>query len=111
MGKSTLTVRIEAGTKEAAKRLAKAAVLSVSDFVDQQLKQAIREQSETTPEFKPEIARELDEARADARAGRNMSGPFRSADELMAALEEDDWGLLPGLPGRCEKRPRNSESG
>ena len=40
--------------------------------------------------FKPQIARDLDEAIADCRAGRNMAGPFKTVDELMAALEKDD---------------------
>lgn len=90
MGRSTLTVRIDDKTKKATRQLAKTAGLTVSDFVDQQLRRVIRDQSETGPEFKPEVARDLDEAIADCRAGRNMAGPFKTVDELMAALEKDD---------------------
>lgn len=47
-------------------------------------------QPKTGPEPKPEVAQELDQAIADCRAGRNMSGPFKTVDEVMAALEKDD---------------------
>ena len=93
MGKSILTVKVDEETKKGARQLAKTTGITLSQLVDLQLARAVAAglgRADSPGEIRPEVANYLKKASADAAAGRNTQGPFKTADETIQALYRDD---------------------
>ena len=93
MSKSILTVKVDEATKKGARQLAKTAGLTLSQLVDQQLAKAVVAGSgrlDSPDDIRPEVADYLKKASADAAAGRNTQGPFKTAGEAIRVLYQDD---------------------
>jgi len=75
--------------KKKAQKIAKELGLPLSIVVNAYLKDFIRERSvtfSTRPQLRPEAAKRIDKAREDFRRGKNISGPFYSAEEAIRYL-------------------------
>lgn len=89
MSQTPVTIKIDTDVKIEAQKLAKSLGLSLSSIVENKLKEVIRDRQVVfTEEFIPneKTSKILAEADADIKAGRNLSGPFDSVDELMEHL-------------------------
>ncbi|MFT5036895.1 MAG: DNA-damage-inducible protein J [Candidatus Azotimanducaceae bacterium] len=87
---ATLNFKTDKKLKAEAQTLAKSFGVPLSAVLNDSLRRFVeaREVSFSDgPRFRPEVAREIDEMRKDARAGKNLLGPFSSVKELMADLE------------------------
>ena len=85
MSQIPITVKIDASLKQEAQKLAKSLGLSLSAIVENKLKEVVRERRVVfEDEFIPnkKTAKELGEIEADIKAGRNLSGPFKTFEEL-----------------------------
>lgn len=85
MSQIPVTVKIDADVKQQAQRLAQRLGLSLSSIVENKLREAVSErrvvfEEEYLPNEK--IAKELDKIEEDVKAGRNLSGPFNTFEEL-----------------------------
>jgi addiction module RelB/DinJ family antitoxin len=85
MSQIPVTIKIDADLKQDAQKLAKSLGLSLSAIIENKLRQVVRErrvvfEEELVPNQK--TADELRQIEADVKAGRNLSGPFKSAEEL-----------------------------
>lgn len=90
MSQIPITIKIDAGLKAEAQKLAKSLGLSLSAIVENKLRQAVRErrivfEEELVPNaHTAKLLREIEE---DIKAGRNMSEPTHSFEELEKALK------------------------
>ena len=85
MSQVPVTVKIDADVKQQAQKLAKQLGLSLSAIVENKLKEVVRERRVVFEEelIPNEITcRELEKIEADIEAGRNLSGPFNTFEEL-----------------------------
>lgn len=85
MNQIPVTVKIDADLKKDAQELAKSLGLSLSAIVENKLREVVRERRVVfEEEFIPneKTAKELQEIEADIKAGRNLSGPFKTFNEL-----------------------------
>lgn len=85
MSQIPVTIKIDGDVKHQAQQLAKSLGLSLSAIVENKLKEVIRErrvvfEEEFTPNKK--TAKELAKIEADIKAGRNLSEPFNTFEEL-----------------------------
>lgn len=85
-----MNIKVDADIKERAQRLTEAMGLPLSTFINVQLRQFV--QSEEVRWAVPDIPnaatqRQMRGAVADYRAGKNVVGPFTSADGAIKALE------------------------
>lgn len=85
MSQIPVTIKIDADLKQDAQKLAKSLGLSLSAIIENKLRQAVRErrivfEEELIPN--EETTKELHRIEADVKAGRNLSGPFTSDEEL-----------------------------
>lgn len=85
MSQIPVTVKIDADVKQQAQKLAKSLGLSLSAIVENKLREVVRERrvifdEELIPNEK--TTKELKEIEADIKAGRNLSAPFKSFEEL-----------------------------
>ncbi len=85
MSQIPVTVKIDADVKQQAQKLAQRLGLSLSSIVENKLREAVSErrvvfEEEYLPNEK--IAKELDKIEEDVKAGRNLSGPFNTFEEL-----------------------------
>lgn len=91
MSQIAVTVKIDADLKKDAQELAKSLGLSLSAIVENKLRQAVRERRivfEEEPLVPNEkTARMLREIEEDVKAGRNLSGPFSTHEELEKHLK------------------------
>ncbi len=90
MSQIPVTVKIDADVKQQAQSLAKKLGLSLSAIVENKLKEVVRErrvvfEEELVPNDK--TARELEKIEADIKTGRNLSGPFKTFEELERHLD------------------------
>lgn len=88
-----VTIKIDDELKTDIQKLAKNMGLSFSAIVENKLREVRRErriefEEELIPNKK--FAKELREIEEDIKAGRNISGPFYSVDELMDSLMSDE---------------------
>ena len=93
MGKSILIVKVDEETKKRARQLAQTSGLTLSQLVDQQLARAVvagLARADSPGEIRLEVANYLKQASADAAAGRNTQGPFKTADATIRTLHQDD---------------------
>jgi DNA-damage-inducible protein J len=89
MAKTVLNVKTDKEVKEKAQKLAKELGLPLSTVVNGYLKDFIREQSitfSTELQLRPEAKKRIDKAREDFRKGRNISGPFYNAEDMIRHL-------------------------
>ena len=90
--KTLLNVKVDAKTKKAAQALAEDLGMSLSGVVNAQLHQFVydRELKLSAP-LKPSkwLTKVLKETDEDIKFGRNIVGPFNSAEEMMASLQGD----------------------
>jgi addiction module RelB/DinJ family antitoxin len=89
MSQIAITVKIDADVKEQAQRLAKRLGLSLSTVVENKLREVVSERRVVfEEEFVPnkKTAKELEQIEADIKAGRNLSEPFNTFEELEAHL-------------------------
>ena len=93
MGKLILTVKVDEETKKGARQLAKTTGITLSQLVDRQLARAVAAglaRLDRPGEVRSEVADYMKKVSADAVAGRNTQGPFKTADETNRALYRDD---------------------
>jgi addiction module RelB/DinJ family antitoxin len=91
MNQAPLTIKIDASVKAQAQSLAKKLGLSLSAIVENQLREVVRErrvvfEEQLTPT--EDTTKVLDEIEADVRAGRNLSKPFSSFEDLEQHLNK-----------------------
>lgn len=85
MSQIPITVKIDADVKQQAQKLAKQLGLSLSAIVENKLKEVVRDRKVVFEEdFIPneKTAKELEKIEEDIKAGRNLSGPFNTFEEL-----------------------------
>ena len=90
MNQTPITIKIDSDVKHEAQKLAKSLGLSLSAIVENKLKEVIRDRKVVFEEeliLNHKTAKELLEIEADIKAGRNMSGPFKTFDELETHLD------------------------
>jgi addiction module RelB/DinJ family antitoxin len=85
MSQIPITVKIDAELKQEAQKLAKSLGLSLSAVVENKLREVVRQrrivfEEEYAPNKKTAVDLRLIEA--DVREGRNLSGPFKTPEEL-----------------------------
>ena len=90
MSQIPVTVKIDVELKQEAQKLAKSLGLSLSAIVENKLKEVVRErrvifEEELIPNKK--TAKELRRVEEDVKAGRNLSGPFKTFKELEQHLD------------------------
>lgn len=91
MNNALLSIRTDKETKKEISEFASSVGLSVSAFATVVLKQAVRDRRVVlTPSLEPTPFLEniLKEAERDYKAGRNIVGPFITAEEMIVSLEE-----------------------
>ena len=91
MSNALLSIRTDDKTKKEIADFASSVGLSVSAFATVILKQAVREgRVVLTPTLEPTpyLEKIMRQARANRKAGRNVHGPFKSADDMIADLEK-----------------------
>ncbi|HVQ43546.1 MAG TPA: hypothetical protein VMT30_01095 [Candidatus Saccharimonadia bacterium] len=85
-----LSIKIDSETKEQLKSFAAELGVSSTALVNMVVKQAIRDRRVVLSaplEPTPYLEKIMREANADIKAGRNMVGPFSSAEDMIASLE------------------------
>jgi addiction module RelB/DinJ family antitoxin len=91
MNTALLSVRTDKKTKKEIVEFANSLGLSTSAFVTVVLKQAVRERRvvlEKPLEPTPYLEKIMEEVEKDTKAGRNIVGPFDTAEEMIASLEK-----------------------
>ena len=89
MSQIPITVKIDTDLKQAIQKLAKSLGLSVSAIVENKLREVVRErrvvfEEELVPNEK--TVKLLKAVEKDIKAGRNLSGPFKTYSELESHL-------------------------
>ena len=88
--KTQLIIKTDKEVKKTAQDVAEKLGLPLSTVINAYLKEFIRSQKVTfsmEPELRPEIGRLLKRASADFKKGKNISGPFSTAEEITAYLD------------------------
>jgi len=80
--KTVLNVKTDKSLKEKAQKIAKDIGVPLSTVVNAYLKEFVRERRvtfTTEPRLRPEVAKRLEQASKDIRAGKNISPEFSSS--------------------------------
>ncbi|GMQ95430.1 MAG: hypothetical protein BMS9Abin13_544 [Patescibacteria group bacterium] len=88
--KTVIHIKTDEGVKEEAQKIARNLGLPLSTVVNAYLKEFIRDRSvrfSAAPQLRPEVEKLLKQASGDYKAGKNISGPFDNARDLMKSLE------------------------
>lgn len=91
MSQIPVTVKIDEELKHEAQKLAKSLGLSLSAIVENKLREVVRERRvifEEEPIPNAKTTKELQKIETDVKAGRNLSGPFTTYDELEKHLNK-----------------------
>ena len=91
MNTALLSIRTDKKTKKEIADFASSVGLSVSAFATVVLKQAVRERRvvlEKPLEPTPYLEKIMEEVEKDIKTGRNIVGPFDTAEEMIASLEK-----------------------
>lgn len=91
MSQVAVTIKIDAQVKKEAQELAKRLGLSLSAIIENNLKTTVRERKVVFEDefvLNKKTARELRRAERDIKAGKNLSGPFNSYEELEEYLNQ-----------------------
>lgn len=86
----TMNIRMDEDTRKKLKDFAGQVGIPATSLVNASIKQMLRTQQvilTTTLEPTPYLEKIIKEAEADYKAGRDISGPFKTADEMITALE------------------------
>ena len=89
MAKLVPTTKVDQETKTKDRKPARAAGPSLSRLVDPKPKEAVASGQVNTNQptkLHPAFEKKLKEIDEDIKAGRNLEGPFKTADELLEAL-------------------------
>ena len=84
-----INIKTDKEVKEEAQKLVKEMGLTLSAFVNASLKNLIRTREihfSVEPKLRPEREKDLLQASADYRAGKNIVGPFDNVKDLMKSL-------------------------
>lgn len=90
MSKVVINFKVDKEVKEEAQKLARDLGVPLSTIINAQIKQMLRSRTVTlTTDLKPTpyLEKIIIEAQADYAAGRNIYGPFETAEEMIASLE------------------------
>lgn len=91
MSKTVINIKADRKVKEQAQKIARELGLPLSTVINAYLKDFVRRRKVTfslEPELRPEVEKLLKRASEDYKAGRNISGPFRSGKEMDAYLDK-----------------------
>lgn len=86
----TMNIRMDEDTRKKLKDFAGQVGIPATSLVNASIKQMLRNQQltlTTALEPTPYLKKIIKEAEADYKTGKNISGPFETADEMIAALE------------------------
>lgn len=89
MSQTPITIKIDTSVKLEAQKLAKGLGLSLSSIIENKLKEVIRERKVVFSEelvLNKKSEKKLRQIELDIKAGRNISRPFSSIDEIKAYL-------------------------
>jgi len=89
MAKTLINIRADVEVKNEAQKVARDLGLPLSTVINAYLRQFIRTKEvhfSMEGELKPSVKRRLDRLTKEAKAGKNVSGPFSNADEMDAHL-------------------------
>jgi addiction module RelB/DinJ family antitoxin len=85
MSQTPITVKIDTDVKQQAQKLAQKLGLSLSSIIENKLREVVRERRVIFEEeviLNDNIAKQLDKIETDIKAGRNLSKPFTTFEEL-----------------------------
>lgn len=88
--KTTINIKADKEVKENAQKIAKDLGLTLSAIMNASLKEFIRNRSvsfSTIPKMTPYLESVLDEVEKDIKEGKNMAGPFSTAEEMDEYLD------------------------
>lgn len=89
MAKTTINIKADKEVKEKAQKVAAELGMPLSVVINAYLKQFIRTKEVhfyTEGKLKPAVKRRLDRLAKEAREGKNLVGPFESAQEAIRYL-------------------------
>ena len=89
MSKTLINIKTDTTVKKEAQKIAKELGVPLSTVVNAYLKEFVRELSvrlSLDPQPRPEVAKALREASEDFKKGKNISGPFKTAEEMIKSL-------------------------
>ena len=88
--KTTTSIKIDKEVKEEASKLASELGLSLSSIINASLKNFVRERRisfNVQPKLNKKTETALLKMKEDIKKGKNLKGPFESAEDLFKALE------------------------
>jgi len=91
MSKITINIKAEKEVKEKAQKVARDLGMPLSVVINAYLKQFIRTKEVhfyTEGTLKPAVKRRLERLVKEAQEGKNLAGPFKSAEEAIRYLHE-----------------------
>lgn len=91
MSKVVINFKVDKEIKEEAQKLARDLGVPLSTIINAQIKQMLRSRTVTlTTDLQPTpyLEKIIEEAEDDYAAGRNIYGPFETAEAMIASLEE-----------------------
>ena len=89
MSKTLINIKTDTKVKKEAQKIAKELGVPLSTVVNAYLREFVRERSvrlSLDPQPRPEVAKMLREASEDFKKGKNISGPFETAEEMIKSL-------------------------
>ncbi|MEK9175287.1 MAG: DUF6364 family protein [Patescibacteria group bacterium] len=87
--KTLINIKTDKEVKDRAQQIAQEIGLPLSTVINAYLKEFVRNRTVTfsiEPKLRPEIEKMLKQASRDYRAGKNISGPFATGQEMDAYL-------------------------
>jgi addiction module RelB/DinJ family antitoxin len=87
------TIQIDAATKKRAQQIADGLGLPLSAIVDDFLQQFIRDKKlpkEKAYQMSPKLEKMLEKVEEDIKKGKNISGPFYTAEEMIRHLHANE---------------------
>ena len=90
MAKTIINIKADKEVKENAQKLAQELGISLSDVVNASLRNFIQSREVTfsaIPRMTPELERLVGRARSDFKEGKNITGPFFTAEEMDKHLD------------------------
>lgn len=88
--KTIINIKADKEVKQRAQKIAKELGLPLSTVINAYLKEFIRKKEVTfsvEPRLRPEVGKLLEKASRDYKQGKNVSGPFSTAEEIEAHLK------------------------
>ena len=89
MSKTLINIKTDTKVKKEAQKIAKELGVPLSTVVNAYLKEFVRERSvrlSLDPQPRPEVVKMLHEASEDFKKGKNISGPFETAEDMIKSL-------------------------